>query len=289
MNSKNNNTKIKQFFHEATSTFTYVVYSELSKIGVIIDPVLDYDHKSGKTATKSAQILLDFCSQNSLTIDWILETHAHADHLSSAQFLKAKLGSDVCIGENIRTVQDTFSNIFNIKDITSENYFFDILLKDGEKLLAGDLEIEVISTPGHTPACCSFKIGDNVFVGDTLFMPDVGSARCDFPGGNANTLYNSVQKIFSLGDNIRLFMCHDYPKDRDYQFMSTVKQQKDTNIHLKKFITKEMFVEMRTKRDATLEMPNLMLPAIQFNIRAGGNLPKEDNGVAYIKIPIYLT
>jgi glyoxylase-like metal-dependent hydrolase (beta-lactamase superfamily II) len=289
MNTKNNNTKIKQFFHEATSTFTYVVYSELSKIGVIIDPVLDYDHKSGKTSNKSAQNILEFCLQNSLQIDWILETHAHADHLSSAQFLKAKLGSDVCIGENIRTVQDAFSNIFNIKDITSENYYFDRLLKDGEKLLVGDLEIEVISTPGHTPACCSFKIGDNVFVGDTLFMPDVGSARCDFPGGNANTLYDSVQKIFSLGDNIRLFMCHDYPKDRDYQFMSTVKQQKDTNIHLKKFITKEMFVEMRTKRDATLEMPNLILPAIQFNIRAGGNLPKEDNDVAYIKIPIYLT
>ncbi len=289
MNTKNKNTKIKQFFHEGTSTFTYVVYSELSKIGVIIDPVLDYDHKSGKTSTKSSQNILDFCLQNSLKIDWILETHAHADHLSSAQFLKSTLGSDVCIGENIRIVQDTFSKIFNIKDVNSENYYFDKLLKDGEILMAGDLEIEVISTPGHTPACCSFRIGENIFIGDTLFMPDVGSARCDFPGGDANTLYDSVQKLFAFGDNTRLFLCHDYPKDRDYQFMSTVKQQKDTNIHLKKFITKEMFVDMRTKRDSTLEMPNLILPSIQFNIRAGGNLPKEDNGVSYIKIPIYLT
>ncbi len=286
MNTKSNNTKIKQFFHEVTSTFSYVVYSELSKMGVLIDPVLDYDHKSGRTSTKFANQILDFCNSNSLKIDWILETHAHADHFSSAQFLKSHLGSDVCIGENIRLVQDTFSKIFNISDITDKNYYFDQLLKDGDKLLAGDLEIEVISTPGHTPACCSFRIGDNLFIGDTLFMPDIGSARCDFPGGNAQTLYDSVQKIYSLGDHIRLFMCHDYPKDRDYQFMSTVKQQKETNIHLKKHITKEIFVDMRTKRDSTLEMPNLILPAIQFNIRAGGNLPLDDNGVAYLKIPI---
>lgn len=285
-NMLNFNTKIKHFFHEETSTFSYVVYSPLSKIGVIIDPVLDYNHKSGKASTISSQKILDFCESNSLKIDWILETHAHADHLSSAQFLKEKLDAEVCIGENIRQVQDTFSKMFNINDITNTNYYFDKLLKDGEKLLAGDLEVEVISTPGHTPACCSFKIGDNLFIGDTLFMPDVGSARCDFPGGNAETLYDSVQKIYALGDNVKLFMCHDYPKDREHQFMSTVKQQKDTNIHLKKHITKEIFVDMRTKRDVGLEMPNLILPAIQFNIRAGGNLPVEENGVSYLKIPI---
>lgn len=289
VNTLNINTKIKHFFHEETSTFSYVVYSEITKMGIIIDPVLDYDHKSGKASTISAQKILYFCESNSLKIDWILETHAHADHLSSAQFLKSKLGAEVCIGEGIRQVQQTFSSIFNIKDITENHYYFDKLLKDGEVLLAGELEIEVVSTPGHTPACCSFKVGENLFVGDTLFMPDVGSARCDFPGGNAETLYDSVQKIYSLGDNMRLFMCHDYPKDREHQFMTTVKKQKDTNIHLKKHITKEIFVDMRTKRDGTLEMPNLILPAIQFNIRAGGNLPVEDNGISYIKIPIKLT
>lgn len=285
MKKTENRTLIKRFLHNETNTFSYAVYKEYSKHGVIIDPVLDYNPKNGTISHEFAKNILDFVKSNSLQIDWILETHAHADHLSAAQFFKNELGCDVAIGERIKEVQKTFAQIFHLKDL-SENVYFDKLLTDGEFLMAGDLEVLVLSTPGHTPACCSFKIDDNIFVGDTIFMPDVGSARCDFPGGDAATLFDSVQKIFSFPHQTNILMCHDYPKDREHNFLTTIKAQFEKNIHLNKYISKEMFIDVRNKRDSALESPNLLLPAIQINIRAG-NLPKaESNGISYLKIPL---
>lgn len=287
------NTPLKQplvqgFFDPATWTVTYVVYTGSGSACAIIDPVLDYDPKAGRTDTTSADRVIAFVSAHELTVEWILETHAHADHLSAAPYLKKKLGGRVTIGAAIGKVQRTFKDIFNLEEgFHADGRQFDYLLKDNERFSIGALECEAISVPGHTPACMAYRIGDAVFVGDTLFMPDAGTARCDFPGGDARTLYRSVQKLLSLPPETRMFMCHDYPpSDRPIAYESTVAEQRAKNIHIRDGISEDDFVAMRTARDATLDMPVLMLPAIQINIRAGALPPAEDNGVAYLKIPI---
>jgi glyoxylase-like metal-dependent hydrolase (beta-lactamase superfamily II) len=250
--------------------------------------VLDYDPKSGRTRTDSADKVIEFVRQKNLKVEWILETHAHADHFTAAPYLKQTLGGKTAIGDHITTVQQVFKGIFNLEaGFATNGSQFDHLLKDGEEFRFGALSGTTMYVPGHTPACVAFQIGDAVFVGDTMFMPDVGTARCDFPGGDAKTLYASVKKILSLPDTTRLFMCHDYPpNDRPVAFETTVGEQRRKNIHVHDGISEAQFVEMRTKRDATLEMPVLILPAVQVNIRAGEMPPKDANGVAYLKIPV---
>ena len=271
-----------------TCTVTYVVHGPGHPACAIIDAVLDYDPKSGRTGTTSADQVVAYVRSQGLQVAWILETHAHADHLSAAPYLKAQLGGQTAIGQNITRVQEVFRGIFNLEPgFAVDGRQFDRLLADGEKLPLGDGHIEALSVPGHTPACMAFRVGDAVMTGDTLFMPDVGSARCDFPGGDAQTLYASVQKILSLPASTRLFMCHDYPPDgRAVRFETTVAQQRAANIHLKDGISENEFVRMRQARDAGLAMPVLMLPAVQVNIRAGEMPPAESNGVSYLKIPI---
>lgn len=279
---------IKSFFDHATWTFTYVVYEKDQSPCVIIDSVLDYDPKSGRTSTHSAEVVIDFIRTHQLKTEWILETHAHADHLSAAQYLKEKLGGRVAIGNHIKTVQQVFKGVFNLEESFSvDGNQFDYLLAEDEIIQFGNLEIQCLFVPGHTPACMAYKIGDAIFVGDTMFMPDVGSARCDFPGGDAKALYESVQKLLSYPPETRLFMCHDYPPNvRVIQFETSVAEQKKSNIHLKDGISAADFIAMRSKRDATLEMPVLILPAVQINIRAGQMPPKENNGISYLKIPL---
>mgnify|MGYP000255185268 CR=1 FL=1 len=278
----------KSFFDPATWTFTYVVYEKDQSACIIIDSVLDYDPKSGRTRTHSADKVIDFVRTHQLKAEWILETHAHADHLSGAQYLKKQLGGRVAMSERIKTVQGVFKDVFNLEDsFNTEGKQFDYLLKDDEVVAFGQLAFQSLFVPGHTPACVAYKVGDAIFVGDTMFMPDVGSARCDFPGGDAKALYASVQRLLRYPLQTRLFMCHDYPPEgRAVQFETTVAQQKKHNIHLKDGISESQFVEMRSKRDATLEMPVLLLPAIQINIRAGGMPLAENNGVSYLKIPL---
>lgn len=280
--------QVHGLFDKATWTVTYVVHGGPGTACAIIDPVLDYDPKSGRTHTASADKVIDYVRANDLKVQWILETHAHADHVTAAPYLKAKLGGQTAIGEHIRTVQKVFKGIFNLEPgFQQDGSQFDRLFKDGDEFRIGDLAGRVMHVPGHTPADIAYVIGDAVFVGDTMFMPDVGTARCDFPGGNAHTLYASMRKLLSLPPETRLFMCHDYPPaGRDIAFESTVAEQRAKNIHVHDGITEEQFVEMRTKRDATLEMPVLILPAVQVNIRAGEMPPKEENGVAYLKIPV---
>jgi glyoxylase-like metal-dependent hydrolase (beta-lactamase superfamily II) len=267
---------------------TYVVYEKPGSACAIIDSVLDYDPKSGRTSHTSADKVIEFVKANNLQVEWILETHAHADHLSAAPYLKAHLGGKTAIGDHITTVQGVFKGIFNLEPgFKQDGSQFDHLFKDGETIQIGALSGHTMYVPGHTPACVAYQFGDAVFVGDTLFMPDVGTARCDFPGGDAKTLYASTRKILSLPPTTRLFMCHDYPPNgRAVKFETTVADQRANNIHVKDSISEEAFVEMRTKRDATLEMPVLILPAVQINIRAGELPPKEDNGIAYAKIPL---
>ena len=279
---------IKSFFDHATWTFTYVVYEKDQSPCVIIDSVLDYDPKSGRTSTHSAEMVIDFIRTHQLKTEWILETHAHADHLSAAQYLKEKLGGRVAIGNHIKTVQQVFKGVFNLEEsFNVDGKQFDYLLEEDEIVQFGNLEIQCLFVPGHTPACMAYKIGDAIFVGDTMFMPDVGSARCDFPGGDAKALYESVQKLLSYPPETRLFMCHDYPpNERVIQFETSVAEQKKSNIHLKDGISAADFIAMRSKRDATLEMPVLILPAVQINIRAGQMPPKENNGISYLKIPL---
>ncbi len=281
-------TTIKAFFDPGTWTFTYVVYETEQSSCVIIDSVLDYDPKSGRTRTHSADKVVDFIETNQLKTEWILETHAHADHVSAAQYLKAKLGGKIAIGNHIKTVQGVFKGIFNLEDsFLSDGSQFDYLLSENEIIKFGNLSFESLFVPGHTPACMAYKIDDAIFVGDTMFMPDVGSARCDFPGGDAKVLFQSVHKLLSYPAETRLFMCHDYPPNgRAIKFETTVAEQKKNNIHMKDGITEAEFVAMRSARDATLEMPVLILPAVQINIRAGNMPPKEDNGVSYLKIPL---
>lgn len=279
---------IKSFFDHATWTFTYVVYEQDQSPCVIIDSVLDYDPKSGRTSTHSAEMVIDFIRTHQLKTEWILETHAHADHLSAAQYLKEKLGGRVAIGNHIKTVQQVFKGVFNLEEsFSADGTQFDYLLAEDEVIQFGNLEIQCLFVPGHTPACMAYKIEDAIFVGDTMFMPDVGSARCDFPGGDAKALYESVQKLLSYPPETRLFMCHDYPpSERVIRFETSVAEQKKSNIHLKDGISAADFVAMRSKRDATLEMPVLILPAVQINIRAGQMPPKENNGISYLKIPL---
>lgn len=282
------NPTVHGIFDPATWTVTYVVYDQPGGSAAVIDSVLDYDPKSGRTRTAIAQKVLDFVREQRLNVGWILETHAHADHLSAAPWLRSQLGGQIAIGGNIRTVQGVFKKIFNLEEnFHTDGSQFDHLFSDGERFSIGALEGEVMSVPGHTPACVAYKIGDAVFVGDTLFMPDVGTARCDFPGGDAPTLYRSVRKLLSLPPETRLFMCHDYPPgSRPVAFECTVADQRARNIHVNDSISEAQFVEMRTRRDATLDMPVLILPAVQINIRAGEMPPPEPNGVSYVKIPL---
>lgn len=279
---------VQGFFDPGTWTVSYVVYGSVGSACAIVDPVLDYDPKSGRTSTVSADRVIAFVREQGLQVAWILETHAHADHLSAAPYLKAQLGGQTAMGARITAVQKVFKGIFNLEpDFAVDGRQFDRLLSDGETLPVGELSLQALSVPGHTPACMAYQVGDAVFVGDTLFMPDVGSARCDFPGGDARALYASVQKILSLPPQTRLFLCHDYPPEgRDVRFETTVAEQRAANIHLKDGTGEADFVRMRSARDATLAMPVLMLPAVQVNIRAGELPPAEANGVAYLKIPL---
>lgn len=282
------NPQVHGIFDPATWTVTYVVYEKEGGACAIIDSVLDYDPKSGRTRTGSADKVIAFVKEKELRVEWILETHAHADHITAASYLKQKLGGRTAIGDHITTVQKVFKGIFNLEQtFTTDGRQFDHLMQDDEQFAIGELTGRVMYVPGHTPACVAYQIGDAVFVGDTLFMPDVGTARCDFPGGDAKSLYRSIGKILSLPPQTRLFMCHDYPPDsRAVKFESTVAEQRRANIHVHDGISEEQFVEMRTKRDATLEMPVLILPSVQVNIRAGEMPPKDENGVAYLKIPV---
>jgi len=278
---------VKAFFDQGTWTFTYVVYEKPHTPCVVIDSVLNYDPKSGRTKTKSADEVIAFVKEQGLTVDWILETHAHADHLSAAPYLQKYLGGKIAIGSHIQDVQKVFKGIFNLEsEFPTNGSQFDYLIEEGQDIYAGNLTIHPLFVPGHTPACMAYAIGNAIFVGDTIFMPDVGTARCDFPGGNAKTLYQSVQKILSYPDDTRLFMCHDYPPtDRPIAYETTVGEEKRKNIHVHEGVTEPQFVEMRNQRDQTLEMPVLILPSIQVNIRAGHPPPAEANGKTYLKIP----
>jgi glyoxylase-like metal-dependent hydrolase (beta-lactamase superfamily II) len=280
--------EVKGFFDPATWTVTYVVHGGAGTPAAIIDPVLDYDPKSGRTRTTSADQVIAFVREQGLTVQWILETHAHADHVTAAPYLKQKLGGQTGIGAHITTVQKVFKGIFNLEPgFRQDGSQFDRLFNDGDRIPLGRLEGEVMYVPGHTPADVAFRFGDAVFVGDTLFMPDVGTARADFPGGDAKALYGSVRRILDLPPQTRLFLCHDYPPNgREPTFETTVAEQRKSNIHVRDGITEDEFVAMRTKRDAGLDMPVLILPAVQVNIRGGDMPPPEANGVSYLKIPV---
>ena len=280
--------QVHGLFDAATSTVTYVVHDGPGTTCAIVDPVLDYDPKSGRTRTVSADQIIDYVTTHELRVEWILETHAHADHLTAAPYLKGKLGGKIAIGHKITAVQQVFKEIFNLEPgFQVDGSQFDALLEDEQVIHIGGLEARAMAVPGHTPACMAYRVGDAVFVGDTLFMPDVGTARCDFPGGNANTLHASVRKILALPPETRLFMCHDYPPtDRPVAWETTVSAQRAGNIHVRDGITEAQFVEMRTRRDATLQMPVLILPSVQINIRAGARPPPESNGRCYLKIPL---
>jgi len=282
------NPQVESFFDEATSTFTHVVHAGPGSACAIIDPVLDYDPKSGRTSTAGAEKVMAYVRDQGLLVAWILETHAHADHLSAAPILKQALGGRTGIGEHIRTVQGVFKKVFNLEaDFTPDGSQFDHLFADGETFSIGALQARVIHTPGHTPACVSYVVGDAVFVGDTLFAPDVGTARCDFPGGDARALYRSIRRLLALPEDTRLFLCHDYlPTPREVCAHATVAAERAANIHVADAVSEDTFVLMRTARDATLAMPVLMLPAVQVNIRAGELPPPESNGVRYLKIPL---
>ncbi len=279
---------VKEFFDQDTYTVSYVVYRIDNPACIIIDSVLNYDPKSGRTSTKSADKIIAFVREHQLSVDWILETHAHADHLTAAAYIKGILGGTVAISNQITSIQKVFKGIFNLGDeFQSNGAQFDYLLQDDEVIEFGYLRFKAISVPGHTPACMAYAIEDVIFVGDTLFMPDVGSARCDFPGGDPRTLFRSIQKILSFPENTRLFLCHDYPPpSRSEVVQTTVAEQKLGNIHAHDGVSESQFIKMRTERDASLEMPMLILPAIQVNIRAGSFPPTETNGVSYLKIPI---
>jgi len=278
---------IQSFFDPDTFTVTYVVADPVLKRAAIIDSVLDYDPKSGRTSHTNANLVVAYIQQNGLTVDWLLETHAHADPLSAAPYLKQKLGGEIAIGRHICDVQKVFKGVFNAKDMNTEGAEFDRLFEDGELFKIGAIDVRVMHTPGHTPACLTYVMGQDVFVGDTLFMPDYGTARCDFPGGDAATLYRSIQKVLALPPETRLHLCHDYPPaSRGPAWETTVGEQRAANIHVHEGVSEAAFVALRTARDKTLSMPVLILPAVQVNVRAGRLPPAEDNGVHYLKIPI---
>lgn len=284
--------QVEGFFDPATWTLSYLVLDAGSNRCALVDSVLDYDPKSGRTGTGSADRLIARVRELGATVDWLLETHVHADHLSAAPYLQEQLGGKLAIGEHITTVQNTFGKLFNAGTrFARDGSQFDCLLKDGDKLAIGGLQLTAMHTPGHTPACMTYVVTDGneraAFVGDTLFMPDFGTARCDFPGGDARTLYRSIQKVLRLPEDTVLYMCHDYqPGGRELKYISSVAEQRATNIHIRTGISEDEFVQVRERRDASLEMPVLILPSVQVNMRAGHFPPEEDNGVAYIKIPL---
>jgi glyoxylase-like metal-dependent hydrolase (beta-lactamase superfamily II) len=276
------------FFDRSTWTVSYVVSDNASKAAAVIDPVLDYDFKSGHTDTKAADQVLAYLKDKGLKVEWILETHAHADHLSAARYLQERVGGRIAIGENIREVQSTFRKLYNFeRSFLPDGSQFDHLFKDGETFRIGQVEATAMLVPGHTPADMAYLVDDSVFVGDTLFMPDVGTARADFPGGDAATLYRSIRRLLELPPRTRMYVCHDYPPEgREAKWETSVAEQRAQNIHVRDGITEEGFVAMRKARDATLEVPTLILPSIQVNVRAGRMPPVDDNGVAYLRIPI---
>ena len=281
--------QIQHFLDTDSETYSYVVSNGQGTKAAIIDPVLDYDPKSGRTRTDFADAIIAYINKEQLTVEWILETHAHADHLSSAHYLREQVGGKIAIGEKITQVQGVFKKVFNLDDeLATDGRQFDYLFKDGEYFQIGELTAQVLLVAGHTPADVAYVIEDAMFVGDTLFMPDVGTARCDFPQGDARVLYQSIQRILDFPNDTRLFMCHDYPpkNQRQHQYLSTVAEQKALNIYLADHMGEDDFVAMRQARDATLAMPRLIIPSIQVNIRAGEFPPVEDNGVAYLKVPL---
>ena len=279
---------IKSFFDSDTATFTYIVSDEESNQCVIIDPVLNYDQYSGRTSTKSVDEIINYLNQEKLEAKWILETHIHADHLTAADYLKEKLNAKIGIGENIKEVLKFWVPVFNSKNDTElDGSQFDRLFKNDEIIKIGSLEIRIIHTPGHTPACVSYLIEDSIFVGDTIFMPYVGTARTDFPGGSADILYDSIQKILSLPKNTKIYTCHDYPpEDKEASSISTILEQRNGNIMINKNISKEGYVKARNNKDKGKKVPQLLLPSIQFNLRAGSFGQKDDAGIQYIKIPV---
>ena len=284
----NARTTTRAFFDVQTWTISYVVHDHATRRAAVIDPVLDYDFKSGHTGTTSADRVLACVAEHCLQVDWILETHAHADHLSGARYLQQRAGGRIAIGENIRTVQATFKNIYNLeRTFLPDGSQFDHLFKDGESFMIGTVQATALLVPGHTPADMAYRVDGAVFVGDTLFMPDVGSARADFPGGDAHQLFRSMRRLLSLPPETTMYVCHDYPPPgRAPQWQTTVAAQRAHNIHVRDGISEDQFVAMRTSRDATLDVPTLILPSIQVNVRAGNLPPADDNGVAYLRIPI---
>jgi glyoxylase-like metal-dependent hydrolase (beta-lactamase superfamily II) len=280
---------VTTFFDEPTFTATHIVREPAGPGAAIVDPVLDFDPASGRTATRSADALIEYVQERGLKVEWILETHAHADHLSAADYLRKKLGAGIAIGAEIGRVQQGFARLFNLEPgFAADGSQFDRLFKDGDTFRIGALEARVLHTPGHTPACVTYAIGDAAFIGDTMFMPDYGTARADFPGGDAAMLYRSIRRILDLPDETRLFLCHDYkaPKRDRYMWETTVAAERRDNIHVRDGISEESFVAMRKERDAKLAAPRLLLPSVQVNVRAGALPPPEANGTAYLKIPL---
>jgi glyoxylase-like metal-dependent hydrolase (beta-lactamase superfamily II) len=280
--------KIQHFFDPHTWTLSYVVHDEAAKIGVVIDSVMDFDPKSGRTSYSSCEAIARYIEANSLKVPYVFDTHAHADHLSGMAYFKDRYGARTVIGREIAVVQARFRDLYNLgPDFPVDGRQFDVLLAEGDRLDVGPLGVQALHTPGHTPACLTYQIGDALFVGDVIFMPDYGTARCDFPGGSAETLYDSIQRLYTLPDTMRMFTCHDYqPGGRALRFESTVGEQKTANIQLKARTKKEEFVAFRKARDRTLEMPALILPSLQVNIRAGRLPEPEGNGIAYLKLPL---
>ncbi|MEQ9546966.1 MAG: MBL fold metallo-hydrolase [Marinobacter sp.] len=280
---------VKHFFDEPTNTFSYVVKDPESNACAIVDSVLDFDYAAGRTDVRSANGIIRYIEDSGLTVEWILETHVHADHLSAAPYLHETLGGKTGIGKKIVDVQEIFGKAFNAgTEFARDGSQFDQLFEEGDTFRIGNLEGHILHTPGHTPACLTYVIGDAAFVGDTLFAPDAGTARCDFPGGDAHTLYRSVQKVLALPEETRIFLCHDYkaPGRDEYQHETTVRDQRAHNIHVHEGMSENDFIKLRTERDATLDMPRLILPSVQVNMRAGEMPPAEDNGQVYLKVPI---
>ncbi|MDP4548043.1 MBL fold metallo-hydrolase [Marinobacter sp. MDS2] len=282
---------VQHFFDEPTNTFSYVVRDPDSQACAILDSVLDFDYAAGRTDVRSADAIIQYVRDNDLTVEWVLETHVHADHLSAAPYLHEQLGGKTGIGARITDVQEIFGKAFNAgTEFARDGSQFDRLFKEGDTFSIGGLEGRVLHTPGHTPACLTYVIGDAAFVGDTLFMPDYGTARCDFPGGDARTLFRSIQKVLALPEQTRIFLCHDYkaPGREEFHCMTTVAEQRAANVHVHEGVSEDEFVKMRTERDATLGMPRLILPSVQVNMRAGEMPPAEDNGQVYLKVPLNL-
>ena len=282
------NLHIKGFFDDQTSTISYVVHDNIEKKCAVIDSVLDFDYSSGDIDYVNADKIISYVDQNKLNVEWLIETHVHADHLSASPYIQKKLGGKIGISEKISDIQNIFGKTFNAgTEFQRDGSQFDKLFKDNDEYKIGNINCKVINTPGHTPACTAHVIGNSIFVGDTLFMPDLGSARADFPGGDARQLYRSIQKILSYPDETRIFVCHDYPpSSREVKWSTTVGEQKENNIHVKTSILEDEFVKIREARDKTLNMPKLIIPSIQVNMRAGNLPPPEDNGSVYIKVPI---